>query len=115
MRCWPRPSPGARWCRSRHGSWAMAAPGCGRSPSASPRVRPRAEAGSSAPAWSRDHVPVRRAQPVADAGLRQDVARALWIGLDLLAQRADIDPEILDVGVAAPDLPEDEAVGQHLA
>jgi hypothetical protein len=41
---------------------------------------------------------VRGAQPVADPGFRQDVLWLLGVGLDLLAELADVDAQILGVG-----------------
>ena len=45
---------------------------------------------------------VRRAQPVADAGLGEHVVRAFGIGLDLLSQLAHIDAQILRIGQIVP-------------
>ena len=47
---------------------------------------------------------VRRPQPIADAGLGQDVVRPLGVGLDLLPQLAHIDAQILRVGQIVPQL-----------
>ena len=58
---------------------------------------------------------VRRPQPVADAGLRQNIVRALGIGFDLLPELADIDAQILCVGQFVPQLLQEKAVGQHFA
>jgi len=54
-------------------------------------------------------------QAVADAGLRLDVFRLFRVGLDLLAQRADVDAKVLHVSVRPPDLAQDHVVCQHLA
>src|SRR3954451_18105458 len=78
---------------------------------------------STRPGATRSAMPIRRlaprsvrgAQPVADARLGEDVARPGRVGLDLLAQAPDVDPHVLRVGLAAPDLLEEELVGQHLA
>src|SRR5947199_2959862 len=58
---------------------------------------------------------IRGAEPVADAGFGQRELRALGIGLDLLAELADIDAQILRVSELVPQLLQEEAVGQHLA
>src|SRR5215469_10928884 len=63
----------------------------------------------------RRKISVGCAQAVADALLGQDVLRPLGVGLELVAQRADIDAQVLDIGLAAPHLAQDELVGQHLA
>jgi len=49
---------------------------------------------------------VRRPQPVADAGLRQNIVRALGIGFDLLPELADIDAQVLCVGEVVPQFAE---------
>src|SRR5579871_1012412 len=58
---------------------------------------------------------IRRPQAIADAGLGQYELRPLRIDLDLLAELADIDPQILRIGQLVPELLEQEAMGQHLA
>src|SRR5712672_4224029 len=58
---------------------------------------------------------LRRAQPVADPGLGQDVVRALWIGFDLLPQVPHIAPQRLRIGEVAPEFLHQEFVGQDLA
>jgi hypothetical protein len=45
---------------------------------------------------------VRRPQPITDAGLGQDEMRTLRIGLDLLAELADIDAQILCIRQFVP-------------
>src|SRR5450631_3845825 len=55
------------------------------------------------------------AQTVTDTLFGQDVNGPYGIGFYLLAQRADIDAQILNVGRAAPDFLHGEFVGQHLA
>src|SRR6202011_1931837 len=57
----------------------------------------------------------RRAQSVADAGFGQDIVRPLRIGLDLLPQLPDVNPQILRVGQIVPQLAEQEFVGEYLA
>jgi hypothetical protein len=54
-------------------------------------------------------------EPIADPGLRQDVVRSRWILLELLAELAHIDPEVLHIHPRTPDLLHDHAVGKHLA
>src|SRR5579875_3043579 len=58
---------------------------------------------------------IGQAEPVSDAGLGDDMVRALRFDLDLLPQRADIDAQILDVGFSAPDFAQNEAMSQYLA
>ena len=58
---------------------------------------------------------IRRPQPVADAGLGEDVVRALGIGLDLLPQLAHLDAQILRIGELVPQLAEQISMRQHLA
>jgi hypothetical protein len=55
------------------------------------------------------------AQAVADAGFRGDVRRRIGALLELLAQLAHIDAEILDIRRSAPDLIEQMLVRDHLA
>ena len=45
---------------------------------------------------------IGRAQPIADAGLGENVLRLFGIGFDLLPQLAHIDPQILGVGQIVP-------------
>ena len=45
---------------------------------------------------------VGRTQPIADAGLGENVLRLFGIGFDLLPQLAHIDPQILRVGQIVP-------------
>src|SRR5207247_1136728 len=58
---------------------------------------------------------VRSPQPVADAGLRQNIVRALGIGFDLLPELPDIDAQVLCVGEVVPQFAEQEFVGEHFA
>src|SRR3989442_15004281 len=58
---------------------------------------------------------VRRPQTVADAGLGQNIVRALGIGFDLLPELPHIDPQVLRVREVIPQLAEKELVGEHLA
>src|SRR3954469_24588669 len=53
---------------------------------------------------------IRRAQPVADAGLGQHELRTLRVGLDLLPELAHIDAQILRVGQFVPQLLQQEAM-----
>src|SRR5947209_10187337 len=52
-------------------------------------------------------------QPVADAGVRAQVARPLRVGFDFLAQPRDVDVQVVRFGAVlrAPDLVEQHAVG----
>src|SRR5438445_7624784 len=84
-------------------------PPCGRQRLQTGRSKPSADTGSIAAADSVD------TQPVADTRLGGDVVRLVGGLLDLLPELPDIDPEILHVGRVAPDLFQDEMVGQHLA
>ena len=70
-------------------------------------------AGLNRPRWARFEVNalsrrltsprlVRRPQAVADAGLGQNIVRALGIGFDLLPELAHIDAQILCVGEVIP-------------
>jgi hypothetical protein len=58
---------------------------------------------------------MRRVDPdpetVADAGLGENVTGAVGVGLELLAELADHDAQVLDVGDAAPDLADQQLVG----
>ena len=45
---------------------------------------------------------IRRAQPIADAGLGQHIVRTFGIGLDLLPELTHIDPQILRIGQLVP-------------
>src|SRR6516164_1095019 len=58
---------------------------------------------------------VRRPQPIANAGLSENVLRPLRIGLDLLAQLTHIDAQVLGVGEIIPQLAKQKFVGEHLA
>src|SRR5262249_36746572 len=55
------------------------------------------------------------AQAVADAGLGQQILRALGVPLDLASELAHIDPQILRVGRLVPELLQQEPVREHLA
>src|ERR1043166_5484228 len=57
---------------------------------------------------------LRRAQAIADAGFGEDILRPLRVGLDLLAQLAPVDAQVLRVGKVAPQLLEQKAMGEHL-
>src|SRR5512139_3530897 len=56
-------------------------------------------------------------EAVADARLGENVTRLGWVGFNLLAQMADIDPEVLMAfqRLGAPDLGKQLAVGHHPA
>src|SRR5215213_8392244 len=54
-------------------------------------------------------------EPVANPCLGQDVVWLSWILLELLAQLAHVDPEVLHVHLRTPDLLHDHALGEHLA
>src|SRR4051794_23099016 len=54
-------------------------------------------------------------QPIADAGLGQDMRGPLGIRLDLLPQGTDVDTQVLHIGVAAPHLLQDHPVRQDLS
>src|SRR5262245_19350092 len=53
-------------------------------------------------------------QPIADAGLGQDVLWPLGIELDLAPELTHIDAQILRVYSRVPELADEELVGQHL-
>ncbi len=65
-------------------------------------------------AYFADALIVKR-EPIADAGFGEDMDRAFGIAFDLLAQRANVNAQILHIGFAAPNLAEDETVRQDLA
>src|SRR5512139_465416 len=60
---------------------------------------------------------VSELEAVADARLGENVTRLGWVGFNLLAQMADIDPEVLMAThrLGAPDLGEQLAVSHHSA
>src|SRR5262245_11524227 len=65
---------------------------------------------------SRSNSPsVRRLQPIADAGLGQNVFWARGVRLDFVSQLPDIDAQILRVNARGPKLLEQELMGQYLA
>jgi hypothetical protein len=76
-----------------------------------------AQLASTDPRWARFEVNtlsrrltsprlVRRPQPIADAGLRQNTVRALGIGFDLLPELTYIDAQVLCVGEVVPQFAE---------
>src|SRR5690242_8224941 len=76
------------------------------------------EGSESPPSWrnvNSQQSSIRRAQAIADTGLGQEQLRTLGIGLDLLAELADINAQILRVGQLIPQLLQQEAMGQDLA
>src|ERR1700730_5958120 len=55
------------------------------------------------------------AKSIADAGLGEEILRPLRVRLDLLAQLAHVDAQVLCVGEVAPQLLEQKTVGEDLA